>query len=63
MTNEEKAIIYDQLIRESDFLQRKISKLKSEYAGNMPDDVEKTIQECNSRIALLVNRLENLFKA
>ena len=38
MTNEEKSIIYDECLRESDYLQRRNSKLKSEYVGNIPPD-------------------------
>jgi hypothetical protein len=62
MTNQEKAIVYDQLIRESDKIQRENSKLKSEYITNIPLDVERRINENNDRIAVLVGRLESLFK-
>ena len=62
MDNQEKAMVYDNCLRESDRLQREISKLKSEYAGNIPPDVQQKIDEKTKRIAVLVNRLENLFK-
>jgi len=62
MTNQEKAMVYDQLIRESDKIQRENSKLKSEYITNVPIEVEKRINENNDRIAVLVGRLESLFK-
>ena len=62
MTNQEKAMVYDQLIRESDKIQRENSKLKSEYTANIPSNIQRVIDENNSRIAVLVGRLENLFK-
>ena len=62
MTQEEKAILYDNCIRESDRLQRENSKLKSEYITNVPIEGEKKIKENNDRIAVLVGRLESLFK-
>jgi hypothetical protein len=62
MTNQEKAIIYDQLIFESDKLQRENSKLKSQYVGNIPQDVQLVIDRNNARIAVLVGRLESLFQ-
>ena len=61
MNNEEKAIIYDNCLRESDRLQRENSKLKSQYVGNIPQQIQEQIDRNNSRIAVLVNRLENLF--
>ena len=45
MTNSEKAMMYDECVRESDILQRKNSKLKSEYATNVPPEIEKLIKE------------------
>jgi hypothetical protein len=62
MTNQEKAVIYDQLIFESDKLQRENSKLKSQYVGNIPQDVQLVIDRNNARIAVLVGRLESLFQ-
>lgn len=62
MNNQEKAIIYDQLLFESDKLQRENSKLKSQYVGNIPPDVQLVIDKNNARIAVLVGRLESLFQ-
>ena len=62
MTNQEKAMVYDQLIRESDKIQRENSKLKSEYTANIPSNIQRVIDENNSRIAVWVGRLESLFK-
>lgn len=61
MTNEEKAVKYDDYIRESDMLQRINSKLKSEYAGDIPPPVQDEISRNNKRIAELVTKLESLF--
>jgi hypothetical protein len=62
MNNQEKASYYDQLIRESDVLQRSNSKLKSEYTGNIPDDVQRLINENDRKITILVGKLEQLLR-
>ena len=62
MTNQEKGIVYDELIRENDVLQRKISRLKSEYPVNMPDNIQRDIDKMEREIKTLVIRLENLFR-
>lgn len=62
MTNQEKSVIYDNCLRESDFLQRENSKLKSEYVGNIPPNIQEKINKNNIRIGQLVTTLENLFK-
>lgn len=61
MTIAEKAKLYDDYLHESDKLQRINSKLKSDYVGNIPPEVEKIINENNNKIAILVNKLEKLF--
>lgn len=62
MTNQEKAVIYDNCTRESDKLQREISKLKSQYATNIPPNIQQEINQKEARISVLVGRLESLFK-
>lgn len=62
MNNQDKAIIYDNCLRESDALQRANSKLKSEWAGNIPLHVQEQINRNDKRIAELVTKLESLFK-
>ena len=62
MTNEQKAQLYDTCIRESDLLQRENSKIKSEYAGNIPQDQQLILDRNNLRIEELVKRLESLFR-
>ncbi len=61
MNNAEKAIVYDDLLRESDRLQREISKIKAEFVGNIPPMQQQKIDENNRKIAGLVTRLESLF--
>jgi hypothetical protein len=62
MTNEQKAIVYDECLRESDELQRANSRLKSENTGNMSPELERIIEKNNKRISELVTRLESLFE-
>jgi hypothetical protein len=62
MNNEEKGIIYDNCLRESDRLQRENSRLKSQYVTNIPPQVQEQINQNNTRIAVLVNKLENLLR-
>jgi len=60
MNNQEKAVMYDELLRESDKLQRINSKLKSEYVTNIPISIQQQIDENNIKIGKLVKKLENL---
>jgi hypothetical protein len=62
MNNPDKAIIYDNCLRESDRLQRENSRLKSQYATNIPPQIQEQINQNNARIAVLVNKLESLFR-
>jgi hypothetical protein len=61
MTNNEKALIYDNCVRESDKLQRENSKIKSDYAGNIPVEQQNILTKNDKRISELVKTLENLF--
>ena len=61
MNNAERAHIYDECLRESDLLQRQNSKIKSDFAGNIPPHMQQKIHENEQQIAYLVKRLENLF--
>lgn len=61
MTNNEKALVYDNCVRESDKLQRENSKIKSDYAGNIPVEQQNILNQNNKRISELVKTLENLF--
>ena len=62
MTNDQKAAIYEECLRESDALQRQNSKIKSEFAGHIPPHLEEQIRKNDARIAVLVGKLEGLFK-
>ena len=62
MNNEEKGIIYDNCLRESDKLQRENSRLKSQYVTNIPPQIQEQINQNNAKIAVLVNKLENLLR-
>jgi hypothetical protein len=62
MNNQDKAMVYDNCLRESDALQRANSKLKSEYVGNIPPHIQEQINRNDKKIAELVSKLENLFK-
>ena len=61
MTREEKAVLYDSYIRESDRLQRENSKIKSEYVFNIPPNLQEIIDRNNARLDVLVKSLEKLF--
>lgn len=61
MNNEEKARLYDEYLRESDDLQRQNSRIKSEYVGNIPPNLEEQIKRNQQRISVLVAKLEGLF--
>jgi len=61
MTREQKAILYDELLRESDN-QRVNSKLKSEYVGNIPPHIQEQINQNDAKIASCVRRLEDLMR-
>ena len=63
MTNKEKAEQYDNLIRENDILTSKISHLKSTYSPNIPDNIQRDINELEYKISQVVGKLESLFKA
>jgi len=62
MDNNQKAAIYEECVRESDRLQRENSRIKSENAGNIPPHLQEVIRKNDERIAVLVGRLESLFK-
>jgi hypothetical protein len=62
MTTAQKAAYYDDLLRQSDILQRRNSKLKSEYIVNVPQQVENEIKDNNRKIHELVLKLEALVR-
>jgi len=62
MNNEQKALIYDECLHESDKLQRINSKIKSEHVTNIPQHLQEEINRNDARIAFLVKKLEGLFQ-
>lgn len=61
MNNQEKAQMYDDLVRDGDNIHRKISKLKAENAGmNLPDKTLKEINQLENQLLILENKLNNL---
>ena len=62
MNNQDKAALYDELLRESDRLQRINSKFKSEYVTNVPPNIQQEIDKNNQMIGHLVSRLEALLR-
>lgn len=62
MTNQEKADFYDECIRENDRLLRENSKIKSEYVGNIPQELDAQIKRNEARIALLVGKIEQMMQ-
>ena len=61
MTNEEKARLYDDYVREGDRLQRENSKIKSEYVTDIPKHMQDIIDKNNTRISILESNLRKLF--
>lgn len=62
MTNQEKAEAYDNYIRESDYLQRENSNLKSTHTGNIPPNVMDKIKANERKISIIVGKVEELFR-
>lgn len=61
LNRDQKAQRYDDNIRIVEYLQREISKLKSEYVGNIPPEIQKKIDENTAKIAKVVSDTERLF--
>ncbi len=62
MTNQDKAALYEELIRESDTLQRANSKLKSEYVTSIPPNIQQIIDNNDKKIATIVGKFEQLMR-
>lgn len=62
MDNNEKAVLYDQYVREANRLQSEITSLKAKYVLNIPEEVQKKINFNNQRINELEKKLINLYK-
>tara|TARA_R100001015_G_C4633676_1_gene198975 strand:- start:1740 stop:1931 length:192 start_codon:yes stop_codon:yes gene_type:complete len=62
MINKEKGDLYDKYVSEVSIIQRQISKLKSEYVVNVPENIQKEIENKELRIKEYERLLKNLFK-
>ena len=60
--NENKAMLYDDIIRAADRLERENSRLKSQYPINMPTEVSETIERNQQQLVILENKLKALFR-
>jgi hypothetical protein len=62
MNNKDKGELYEQYVNEAKVFQRQISILKSQYVINVPEHIEKLIEENKQKIAELEQKLNNLYK-
>jgi len=62
MINKEKGELYDKYLAEVDVIQRQISKLKSQYVVNIPENIQKEIEKKELRIKEYERLVKNLFK-
>ena len=62
MNNADKGQLYEQYVREASFLEREISKLKSQYVVNVPNEVQKKIDTNKLKISELERKLNNLYR-
>lgn len=59
MTREQKALLYDDLVREGDRVNRKISTIKSDVFRTPAQEAE--LAKLNGELQILEKRLEELF--
>tara|TARA_R110001592_G_scaffold334611_1_gene619045 strand:+ start:351 stop:542 length:192 start_codon:yes stop_codon:yes gene_type:complete len=62
MINEEKGKLYDKYLAEVDIIQRQISKLKSQYVVNIPENIQNEINQKQLKINEYERLVKNLFK-
>jgi hypothetical protein len=62
LNNKDKGELYEQYVSEANVLQRQISTLKSQYVVNVPEHIEKLIEENKQKITELEQKLNNLYK-
>jgi len=63
MKNDQKAALYDDYVNQGSLLEKNNSKLKSEYAGNIPPNIQKQIDENQRKIDLLNVKLIELINS
>jgi len=59
--NENKAVLYDEYVRNGNRLEREISKLKSDYVTNIPEHIQKEIDGKKAELVIWTKKLENLY--
>lgn len=63
MTNEEKGIIYNSLIRQHDIIESKIADIKSEHPfGEFSNETKKKLSELENKKIDIINQARSLFK-
>ena len=62
MINEQKGELYDKYLAEVDIIQRQISKLKSQYVVNVPENIQNEIYQKQLKISEYERLVKNLFK-
>jgi len=62
MTQDEKSQLWEDYTRQNDILMREISKIKSEFPINVPEDKQKIIELNKQKIKVLEGKFYNLFK-
>jgi len=61
LTQEEKGRLYEQYVNQAAVLERENSKLKSQHVINIPQDVQKILNENGNKIANYQRLLNDLF--
>ena len=61
MNREEKGRLYEHYVNQAGALERENSKLKSQYVVNIPENIQKTIDENSRKVAEFQLLLNNLF--
>lgn len=60
--NENKAMAYDNIVRQADRLQREISQLKAQYPINMPIEMQEKVEHNQTQLVILENKLKDLYR-
>jgi len=60
MTRDEKALLYDDIVREGDVINRKISTIKTSI--NRTPEQEKDLESLNNKLQILEARMNQLFQ-
>ena len=61
LSQDEKARLYEQYVNQAGQLERENSKLKSQYVVNIPENIQKIINENSNKIGTYQQLLNELF--